>query len=99
MSLQIHQNEKRDFIRMQIEAKATLTLNGKTFDVVCRDLSSTGARFQCSERVDIDEGTTAQLEIASGGGSTAPLEAAIEVVRVSDEPEGTSVGVRFVNLN
>ena len=39
-------SEKRDFIRMRVETAATFVLDGKTYDAVCVDLSSTGMQLE-----------------------------------------------------
>src|SRR5690606_35940902 len=58
-------HEKRDFIRMQVSAPATLTLsNGNHYRLTCIDLSSSGAQLLHSEA--LPEETTGRLVISSG---------------------------------
>lgn len=76
--------EKRDYIRMQVSAPATLTLpDGSHIALTCLDLSSSGAQLISSEPVM--EGINAELTIDSAGGPSAPLSAKVAVRRVQQE--------------
>ncbi len=73
--------EKRDFIRMQIQTSANLQLeNGSEYEVICMDLSSSGAQLQSSK--SIPNNSVGNLTIRSGGGNTSNLEVEVTVCRV-----------------
>ena len=73
--------EKRDYIRMQVEAPATLTLdNGERHTLTCIDLSSSGVQLSSQQAVTAN--SQGELQIESGGGSTPPLHARVTVCRV-----------------
>lgn len=85
--------EKRDFIRMQIETPATLQLeNGNEYPVFCVDLSSSGAQLQSSQA--IPSNSVGKLSICSGGGNTSNLDVEVTVCRVQmSEQNDYQVGV------
>lgn len=92
-SLAREYQEKRDFIRMTINAPATLTLSdGSHYQVTCNDLSSSGAQLQSAQPIALHQ--TGTLIISSGGGSTQNLEAEITVCRLREQESNVfQVGV------
>lgn len=92
-------NEKRDFLRMQIETAAVLRLTalGETFDVTCQDLSSQGVQLKVDR--EIAPGTSIELSIPSPTPGLQGLEATGSVVRcAAAETGGYSIGVQFDSL-
>lgn len=85
--------EKRDFIRMQIAAPATLVLqDGSEHQLTCLDLSSSGAQLQHSEHLAEQE--SGILTINSGGGQTSALQADVTVCRVQEAgPDDYRIGL------
>lgn len=85
--------EKRDFIRMQIQSPATLQLeNGTEYEVTCVDLSSSGAQLQSNQT--IPNNSVGNLTIRSGGGNTSNLVVEVTVCRVEAKAESDhQVGV------
>lgn len=78
--------EKRDFIRMQIQTSATLELeNGTEYEVTCMDLSSSGAQLQ-SKQI-IPKNSVGNLTIRSGGGNTSNLVVEVTICRVERQNE------------
>lgn len=76
-------NEKRSFIRMQVSAPAVLVLDdGKTFEMTCIDLSSSGVQLQHFEPIPVN--STGRLTVSSGGGYTSPLEARVTICRLEE---------------
>lgn len=98
MGLRIEQNEKRDFIRMQVDTHAQLKLEEQVLDVRCQDLSSTGARLVSTTDIEAEPGMLAELTIDSGCKPTRPLEASVEVVRVTPSKDGTEVAVKILSM-
>lgn len=79
-SLAREYQEKRNFIRMQVSAPATLTLtDGSRYELICVNLSSTGVQLSHSKPLPANQ--TGHLVISSGGGSTQNLEAEVTVCR------------------
>lgn len=90
--------EKRDYIRMQVSAPATLSLqDGSHIPLLCLDLSSSGAQLISSEPVM--EGINAKLVIDSAGGPSAPLAANVIVRRVQQEDDQQfRIGLQIVDF-
>lgn len=90
--------EKRDYIRMQVSAPATLSLpDGSRIPLICLDLSSSGAQLISPEPVM--EGINAELMIDSAGGPSAPLAAKVIVRRVQQEDDAQfRIGLQIVEF-
>lgn len=79
-------DEKRDFIRMNLNSEARLNVNGQMVPALCVDLSSTGMQLKVACR--LDEGQQAEVEIGSQHSSLSGLKAVVTVVRC--EPAGNN---------
>ncbi|MGI3130837.1 PilZ domain-containing protein [Halopseudomonas pachastrellae] len=91
-------SEKRDFMRMTMDATARLSAGDQQLDVLCRDLSNQGA-LVISEQA-VNEGTPVTLTISSPTPGLQGLQAEGEVVRCQPENDGRfSLGLRFDSLN
>ncbi|MBL4835780.1 MAG: PilZ domain-containing protein [Pseudomonas sp.] len=91
--------EKRDFIRMKVEARATLTLqcSAETIEADCQDLSSQGVQIVLDR--PLAEKTLLNLTIASPTPGLQGLEAEGEVMRCEAVDNGQFiVGVHFNTL-
>lgn len=88
--------EKRDFIRMNVNTKADLILqDGTSFKVTCEDLSSTGLKIKAEE--SIANGVNATIHINSGGGETNDLKAEVKICRVEEVSENQyDVGAEII---
>lgn len=71
--------EKRDFIRMNMNSEAVLRINGESFPATCIDLSSTGMRLQTKSPAAI--GDLVEVEIGSQHSSLSSFRATATVVR------------------
>ncbi|WP_420591033.1 PilZ domain-containing protein [Bacterioplanoides sp.] len=79
--------EKRDYIRMQVDTPATLTLSdGQSYQVTCIDLSSSGVQLKSQEPIPVN--SAGELKVESGGGSTLPLHARVSTCRVQSLDSG-----------
>jgi len=79
--------EKRDYIRMQVDTPAELTLStGEHFRLTCIDLSSSGVQLKGSDAIPTN--VSATLQIDSGGGPIPPLHAEVTVCRVTESAPG-----------
>lgn len=89
--------EKRDFIRMNVNTKADLTLeDGTQLKVTCHDLSSSGLKIEAQEA--ITNNVKATVCINSGGGETTDLKAEVKICRV-DKISDTQydIGAEIIN--
>ena len=79
--------EKRNYIRMKINAPVRLTLaaDGRTLKGLCRDLSGGGLLVELNTVLPV--GTRAEVMIASSHGHSPMLNAVAEVTRVNAKPE------------
>jgi hypothetical protein len=82
-------SEKRDFIRMTIEAKVTLHFKGLEFPGVCRDLSSNGMQIEAKAALAV--GDTLNVHLPSPLAHLDPLNVGAEVVRVESLPDGLQI--------
>lgn len=91
-------SEKRDFIRMTVDAKVTLKIAGQTIPAVCRDLSSTG--MQLEAQAALKTGDTLSVHLPSEHATLRDLDADVEVVRVQDLGDGRQVlGLSILKMN
>jgi hypothetical protein len=73
-------SEKRDFIRMHLEAPVTLRHDGNQYPAICRDLSSTGMLLEAPTQLQL--GARVEVHIPSEHDALQPLDVDAEVVRV-----------------
>lgn len=91
-------SEKRDYIRMRLEAPVTLQHGGREFPALCLDLSSTGMQLEaeCSLRL----GDKVSVHIASEHNQLNGLDAEAEVVRATDLGNGRqALGLAIVSMS
>ncbi|MDP2635024.1 MAG: PilZ domain-containing protein [Pseudoalteromonas sp.] len=94
--------DQRNFRRMQINAKATLTtlepIKDEHYDALCVDLSATGLSLQLDDLLEI--GTIVKVKIDSTSPTIAPLDAVAKVIRASKEEDGTiTAGLEIMQFN
>jgi hypothetical protein len=80
-------SEKRDFIRMRVDADVTLIHEGDVVSAMCLDLSSSGMQLQGPRLFKV--GDSLNVRIDSDHTALKGLEADTEVVWVRDQPDGT----------
>jgi hypothetical protein len=78
--------EKRDYIRMRVEADVTLVYAGQVIPAVCIDLSSSGMQVQAPRTFSV--GDKLSVRIDSDHAALRGLEADTEVVWVTDGADG-----------
>lgn len=83
--------ERRDFLRMIVEAKLMFRRHGEDAPHQGRtlNLSANGIRFSTRDRVD--ESESLQIEIVPERNSIDPLVAVVEVIRVEAQGDGAYV--------
>ena len=79
--------EKRSFIRMRVDTMVTFTkLEGKErYEGRCRNLSGAGMLLETEKKLEI--GDRLKVTIPSEGPEFSPLDAVVEVVRVTPQPD------------
>lgn len=91
-------SEKRDYIRMRLEAPVTLHHGGREFPALCLDLSSTG--MQLEAEVALSMGDRVKVHIRSEHSELAGLDAQAEVVRIADLGDGRqSLGLAILSMS
>lgn len=82
-------SEKRDFIRMFVNAKVNITdpQSGNTFSGIGINLSGGGAMFTTNEAFEVGQNLT--VDISSDQSQLAPLSAKFEVIRVTEDADGS----------
>ena len=91
-------SEKRDYIRMRLEAPVTLHHAGKEIPALCLDLSSTGMQLEVESALKM--GDKIKVHIASDHNQLKGLVAEAEVVRVSDLDNGRqTLGLTILSMS
>lgn len=90
--------EKRDFIRMKIEAPLDATISGNdgSFSGVCRELSGGGVQLILDTA--LTDGSEWELNIASSHGHSPQLRAIVKVVRVTPEGDKYATGLQILEV-
>ena len=90
--------EKRDYIRMRVDADISLLHAGQVIPAVCIDLSSSGMQVQAPRTFSV--GDKLSVRIDSDHTALKGLEAETEVVWVTDEAEGgQKLGLTIVSMS
>jgi c-di-GMP-binding flagellar brake protein YcgR len=91
-------SEKRDYIRMRLEAPVTLQHAGKEIPALCLDLSSTGMQLEVESALKM--GDKIKVHIASDHNQLKGLIAEAEVVRVNDLDNGRqTLGLAILSMS
>ncbi len=91
-------SEKRDFIRMRVDAPVVLRHAGQEIPAQCLNLSSTG--MQLEAECALAMGDKVQVHIGSDHAQLKSLDAEAEVVRVADLGDGRqSLGLAILSMN
>ncbi|MDB5983792.1 MAG: hypothetical protein JWQ69_4807 [Pseudomonas sp.] len=90
--------EKRDYIRMRVDADITLLYAGQIIPAVCVDLSSSGMQVQVPRSFKV--GDKLSVRIDSEHSALKGLEAETEVVWLADQDEGgQKLGLTIISMN
>lgn len=91
-------SEKRDFIRMTVDAKVTLRFAGRSIAAICRDLSSNGMQVEAQSALHV--GDQLQVHLPSEHPSLRDLNADVEVIRVEQTgPGAQTLGLSILKMN
>ena len=90
--------EKRDYIRMRVDADVTLLYAGQIIPAVCVDLSSSGMQVEAPRVFKV--GDKLSVRIDSDHAALKGLEADTEVVWLTDQGEGgQKLGLTILSMN
>ena len=90
-------SEKRDFIRMRVEAEVILEHEGKQYPAKCLDLSSTGMQVEVDAPLQLAD--RLQVRIPSEHSQLRGLDADVEGVRCSRLDDGRlSLGLTILAM-
>jgi PilZ domain len=91
-------SEKRDYIRMRVDADVTLIHAGDLIPAVCIDLSSSGMQVRASRSFQV--GDKLNVRIDSEHAALKGLEAETEVVWVTQQDTGgQKLGLTILKMN
>jgi hypothetical protein len=93
-------SEKRDFIRMKIDAEVILETEGggMRYAAKCKDLSGTGMSIELQEPLAI--GAEFNTSLPSNNPSFPPFNTTVKVLRCEPLPSGAYlVGVEITTVN
>ncbi|EJL08938.1 PilZ domain-containing protein [Pseudomonas chlororaphis] len=91
-------SEKRDYIRMRVDAEVTLIHQGQVIAAVCIDLSSSGMQVQAPRSFKV--GDQLSMRIDSEHAALRGLEADTEVVWVTElEGNGQKLGLTILKMD
>lgn len=91
-------SEKRDFIRMRVDAEVALITPDKVIAATCLDLSSSGMQVQAPQRFQV--GDNLQVRIDSDHPALAGLEAEAQVVWIADQPQNKQkLGLKILSMS
>lgn len=96
MNLAADYAEKRDFIRMRVESPITLTVNNRTIQCLCINLSGTGMCIETTETLQI--GDEALAFVPSYQNKFEPLNACVRIKRVMQDGEINIYGAEIIEL-
>jgi len=98
MTVDRSHREKRDFIRMKIDAplKAQIKTESAQLEGWCHELSGGGMQLVTPQA--LPEGSEVEVSIASEHGHNPSLTARVKVVRCQAETDGYRLGLEIVEI-
>lgn len=92
-----HYEEKRDYIRMRVDADISLLYAGQIIPAVCIDLSSSGMQVEAPKAFRV--GDRLSVRIDSDHPALKGLEAETEVVWLADKSaEAQKIGLNILSM-
>ncbi|MBY8945139.1 MULTISPECIES: PilZ domain-containing protein [Pseudomonas] len=88
--------EKRDFIRMRVDAEVSLLHEGQEIAGVCVDLSSSGMQVQAPRQFNVGDLLTVRID--SEHAALKGLEADTEVVWTKTAGEEQQLGLKILKM-
>lgn len=90
--------EKRDFIRMQVNARIELKIlsTGSSISAVCKDLSGMGMQVVLEQ--DLEVGTEVQTALPSNSPDFPTFKTTARVVRTEQHEDGYLAGLEIIKI-
>lgn len=88
--------EKRDFIRMRVDADVSLIHAGQEISGICVDLSSSGMQVQAPRQFEVGDALTVRID--SDHTALKGLEADTEVVWTETTGEDKYLGLKILKM-
>ena len=89
-------DEKRDFIRMRVDANVSLIHAGQEIEGICLDLSSSGMQVQAPRQFSVGDQLTVRID--SEHAALKGLEADTEVVWTKTTGDEQHLGLKILNM-
>ena len=89
-------DEKRDFIRMRVNADVSLIHAGQEIEGICLDLSSSGMQVQAPRQFSVGDQLTVRID--SEHAALKGLEADTEVVWTKTTGDEQHLGLKILNM-
>nr|WP_153837754.1 PilZ domain-containing protein [Pseudomonas sp. MF6755] len=89
-------DEKRDFIRMRVDANVSLIHAGQEIEGICLDLSSSGMQVQAPRQFSVGDQLTVRID--SEHAALKGLEADTEVVWTKTAGDEQHLGLKILNM-
>ena len=89
-------DEKRDFIRMRVDANVSLIQAGQEIEGICLDLSSSGMQVQAPRQFSVGDQLTVRID--SEHAALKGLEADTEVVWTKTAGDEQHLGLKILNM-
>lgn len=89
--------EKRSYMRMNMDAPATVELDGTRKHCTCRDLSAVGMLLELDEAVALE--TELHVHVPAFSNQFSPLDANVRVTRVDELDDNRyRLGVEIIEM-
>ena len=89
--------EKRDFIRMEVNSPVTVRQNGVECEASCKDISTTGMLIGTDKAFSVGE--QVEIYIDQEGDNCSPFDAVANVSRCKAEEDGSyTIGLSIVEF-
>ncbi|GAA4502255.1 PilZ domain-containing protein [Pseudaeromonas paramecii] len=92
-----HNQERRTFMRMVVDAPVCLIQGAKRVDGICRDLSATGMAIELPED-EFAVGDRLYVSLATSSNALPPFQAEAKVLRVEADGHLFRLGVEFITI-
>ena len=89
--------ERRNFMRMVVNAPVTLIQGSHVIEGVCRDLSANGMSIEIEKNL-YPEGSELQVSLATSSNLLPPFQAQTRVIRVDPQGDNYRLRVEFLSI-
>lgn len=93
-----HNQERRAFMRMVVDAPVCLIQGAKRLEGICRDLSATGMAIELQQD-EFAVGDRLFVSLATRSNALPPFQAEAKVLRVEADGSLLRLGVEFLSVS